>query len=198
MLEQEKQLEAVAPGRRRSDQAHQAILQATMEVLYEVGYRAMTIEAIASRAGVGKKTIYRWWPSKAAVALEALTAYTEEQVPFSDTGSLEGDLTTYFEQSFAGLRGKAGTALSGLAAEAQLDPAFAREFQRMFIVPRKQALIALLQRGVQRGELAPDINLEVLADLMYGAKWYRFLLYPAPLDAAFAREIVEIILRLSK
>jgi hypothetical protein len=78
-----------------------------------------------------------------------------------------------------------------------LDPAFAREFQRLFIVPRKQGLIALLQRSVQRGELAADINLEVLADLMYGAKWYRFLLYPAPLDAAFAREIVEIILRLS-
>ncbi len=198
MLEQENKLGVVAPGRRRSNQAHQAILQATMEVLSEVGYRAMTIEAIAARAGVGKKTIYRWWPSKAVVTLEALTTYTEEQVPFSDTGSLEGDLLAYFDQSFAGLRGKAGTALSGLAAEAQLDPEFAREFQRMFIVPRKQALVALLQRGVQRGELAPDNNLEVLADLIYGAKWYRFLLYPAPLDAAFAHEIVEIILRLSR
>jgi AcrR family transcriptional regulator len=197
VLEQEKTVGAFAPGRRRSDQAHQAILQATLEVLSQVGYRAMTIEAIATRAGVGKKTIYRWWPSKAAVALEALTASTEEQVPFPDTGSLAGDLTTYFEQSFAGLRGKAGTALSGLAAEAQLDPEFAREFQRVFIVPRKQGLVALLQRGVQRGELAPDTNLDVLADLIYGAKWYRFLLYPAPLDAAFAHEIVEIILRLS-
>lgn len=197
MLEQEQKVGAFAPGRRRSDQAHQAILQATLEILSQVGYRAMTIEAIAARAGVGKKTIYRWWPSKAAVALEALIASTEEQVPFPDTGSLAGDLTTYFEQSFAGLRGKAGTALSGLAAEAQLDPEFARKFQRVFIVPRKQGLVALLQRGVQRGELAPDTNLDVLADLIYGAKWYRFLLYPAPLDTDFAREIVEIIMRLS-
>jgi hypothetical protein len=147
-------------------------------------------------SGIHRQAIYRWWLSIAAVALEALTAYTEAHVPFSDTGSLEGDLMTYFELSFPGLQGKAGTVLSGLAAEAQWDPAFAREFQRTFIVPRKAALVTLLQRGVERGELAPETNLDVLADLIYGAKWYRFLLYPAPLDEAFAREIVKLILSL--
>jgi AcrR family transcriptional regulator len=196
MVYQKRKQEPSTPGRPRNDASHQAILQATMEILKQEGYRAMSIEAIAARAGVGKKTIYRWWPSKASVALEALTAYTEVHVPFSDTGSLEGDLTTYFELSFPGLQGKSGTVLSGLAAEAQLDPEFAREFQRTFIVPRKEALVALLQRGVQRNELTPDTNLDVLADLIYGAKWYRFLLYPAPLDDAFAREIVKLILRL--
>jgi hypothetical protein len=130
------------------------------------------------------------------MALEALTAYTEMHVPFSDTGSLEGDLLVYFELSFSSLQGKSGTVLSGLASEAQLDQEFAREFQQTFIVPRKKALVALLQRGVQRGELASNTNLEVLADLIYGAKWYRFLLYPAPLDDEFAREIVKLILRL--
>jgi AcrR family transcriptional regulator len=196
MTQQTKKQDPFMPGRPRSNQAHQAVLQATIEILEQEGYRAMTIEAIAARAGVGKKTIYRWWPSKAAVALEALTTYTQQHVPFSDTGSLEGDLLTYFALSFAGLQGKSGTVLNGLAAEAQLDPEFAHEFQQTFIVPRKQELIALLQRGVQRGELTPDTNLDVLADLIYGAKWYRFLLYPAPLDDAFAREIVSLILRL--
>ena len=196
MIKPEKRLEPSAPGRRRSEHSHRAILQATREVLDQVGYRAMTIEAIAAHAGVGKKTIYRWWPSKAAVALEALTTSAEAYAPFPDTGSLGEDLLTYFEQSFPGLQGKSGTGLSGLAAEAQLDPAFAHEFQRTFIVPRKEGLIELLQRGVRRGELAPDTNLEVLADLVYGAKWYRFLLYPAPLDAEFAREIVALVLRL--
>lgn len=175
-----------------------AILQATMEMLSQEGYHTMTIEAIAARAGVGKKTIYRWWPSKAAVVLEALTTYTEAHVPFSDTGSLEGDLQVYFEHSFPDLQEKLGTALHGLAAEAQLNPEFAHEFQRMFIVPRRETLIALLQRGVQRGEIAPDTNLDVLVDLIYGAKWYRPLLHPAPLDEAFTREIVELIMRLSK
>jgi AcrR family transcriptional regulator len=190
--------EGSTPGRRRSDQAHQAILQATREVLEEVGYKDMTIEAIAARAGVGKKTIYRWWPSKAAVALEALNTSHDSYTLFPDTGSLEGDLLAYFEQAFPVLRGKSGTVLSGLAAEAQLDPAFAREFQQTFLVPRKAELIELLRLAMQRGELAPATNLDVLADLIYGAKWYRFLLYPAPLDDAFAREIVALILRLGK
>jgi AcrR family transcriptional regulator len=193
MVEQEKKLETPTPGRRRSDQAHRAILQATMDVLEQEGYRAMTIEAIAARAGVGKKTIYRWWPSKAAVALEALTAYTNTHVPFLDTGSLRRDLLAYFERSFPSLQGEAGRLLRGLVSEAQLDPEFARELQRIFIVPRREALVALLQRGVQRGELAADTNLDALADMIYGAKWYRFLLYPAPLDQAFAQETFAIL-----
>ena len=184
------------PGRKRSDQSHQAILQATRDVLEEAGYQAMTIEAIAARAGVGKKTIYRWWRSKAAVALEALTTSIDAHTHFPDTGSLGTDLLTYFEQAFPGLRGKSGTVLSGLAAEAQLDPEFAGIFQQAFIVPMKAGLVELLRHGLERGELASETNLEVLADLIYGAKWYRFLLYPAPLDDAFARDIVEIILRL--
>ncbi len=198
MTVQDKQQEKFTSGRRRSDRAHHAVLRATMDVLAEVGYRAMTIEAIAARAGVGKKTIYRWWPSKAAVALEALTAHADTHVPFLDTGSLKGDLLTYFERSFPGLQGESGTLLRGLAAEAQLDPDFARDFQRVFIVPRREALVMLLKRGTQRGELAAATDLDVLADLIYGAKWYRFLLHPAPLDDAFAQEIVELILRLGK
>lgn len=192
MVEQEPS----TPGRKRSDASHRAILQATRSILEQVGYRAMTIEAIAAEAGVGKKTIYRWWPSKAAVALEALTSASDMHVPFPDTGALGEDLLTYFMQAFPGLQGKTGTVLSGLAAEAQLDPEFAREFQQKFIVPMKAGLVELLRRGQQRGDLAPDINPEVLADLIYGAKWYRFLLYPAPLDEAFVRDILQIILHL--
>src|SRR5579859_2496133 len=108
MSEQEHQHQSAVLGRRRSENSHRAILQATMEVLEETGYRAMTIEAIAERAGVGKKTIYRWWPSKAAVALEALTSHTEVQERFSDTGSLEGDLLSYVELLYLGLQGKTG------------------------------------------------------------------------------------------
>lgn len=197
MIEQENSTESPTVGRKRSDQSHQAILQATMQIIEEVGYRSLTIEAIAARAGVGKKTIYRWWSSKAAVALETLTAYTDIQVPFSDTGSLAGDLLLYFKRSFPGLEGNSGTLLRGLAAEAQLDDNFAHDFQSVFIVPRKAALIQLLERGIQRKEITPNTNLEVLADLIYGAKWYRFLLYPAPLDESFAQEIVTLIHRLS-
>jgi AcrR family transcriptional regulator len=196
--EQERERGSSAPGRPRSDQVHQAILQAAMEVLEQEGYRATTIEAIAARAGAGKKTIYRWWSSKAAIILEALITGAEANAPFLDTGSLKGDLLSYFERSLPGLRDESGKLLRGLAAEAQLDPEFAREFQRVFIVPRREGLVALLKRAVQRGELAVGTNLDALADMIYGAKWYRFLLYPAPLDDAFAREIVELVSRLGE
>lgn len=194
MGEQEKK----ASGRPRSDQAHQAILQATMEVLKRDGYRAMTIEAIAACAGVGKKTIYRWWSSKAEVALETLTTYVEMHVPFQDTGSLEGDLLTHLKLALPGLAGPSGALLRGLVAESLLNEDFAHDFQRLFIIPRRAELVALLKRGIQRGELPPEVDPDVLADQVYGAKWYRFLLYPAPLDDSYARTLVNHILCLNK
>jgi AcrR family transcriptional regulator len=181
------------PGRKRSEEVHQAILLAAREILEKGGYRAVTVEGIARRAGAGKKTIYRWWSSKAQIVMEALIQAVKTHTPFRDTGSLKGDLHSYFELSFPGLRDESGKILKGLAAEAQLDPDFAAEFQRVFIVPRKKELVALLARAAQRGELAANLSLEALADMIYGAKWYRFLLYPAPLNDAFARDIVEIV-----
>jgi AcrR family transcriptional regulator len=198
IAKQVKEQRKAAPASRRSDRAHQAILQATLALLAEAGYRALTIEAIAARAGVGKKTIYRWWPSKAVVALEALITYANVEVPFLDTGSLKGDLLIYLERSFHILQGTSEELVRGLAAEAQVDPEFRQELQRVFVVPRRESLVAVLQRGVQRGELPAESNLDILADMIYGAKWYRFLLYPAPLDREFAEGLVQMILNLRK
>src|SRR3954471_7262811 len=83
-------------GRRRSNKSHKAILQAALDLLEQDGYRALTIEAIAARAGVGKQTIYRWWPSKAAVVLEAFTVNAATQIPQPNTGSLQQDLQKFF------------------------------------------------------------------------------------------------------
>jgi tetracycline repressor-like protein len=132
------------------------------------------------------------------VALEALTAYANVEVPFLDTGSLKGDLLVYLERSFHILQGSSEELVRGLAAEAQVDPAFRKELQRVFVMPRRESLVAVLQRGVQRGELPAESNLNVLADMIYGAKWYRFLLYPAPLDREFADGLVQAILNLRK
>jgi AcrR family transcriptional regulator len=154
------------------------------------------VEALLVSNRCQQKTIYRWWPSKAAVALEALTAYANVQVPFLETGSLKGDLLAYLEHSFLILQGKSERLVRGLAAEAQVDPAFRQELQRVFVVPRRESLVAVLQRGVQRGELPAESNVNILADMIYGAKWYRFLLYPAPLDRAFAEDLVQVILNL--
>lgn len=189
-----EKIKSAPRGRPRSAEAHQAILQATVDLLGEVGYGGLTIEAIATRAGVGKKTIYRWWTSKALLALEALTVTTEREVPFPNSGSLRADLLTYFERSFHFMRGNQGLLLRGLVAEAQLDADFMREFQATFILPRRAELVTVLARAIERGELARTTDVDSLADMIYGAKWYRFLLRSAPLDDAFAESIVNMVL----
>ena len=189
--------EASTPApQRRSDRAHQAILQAALELLMQDGYRALTIEGIAARAGVGKQTIYRWWPSKGAVVLEAYATYADILVPHPNTGSLRTDLQQHLEWAFESLEGKGGEILRGLMAEAQLDEAFGKEFQRVFLWARRDSLVALLQRGIERGELPPDSDPGLLADIIYGAKWYRLMSQHAPLDKAFAQQLVDLVMHL--
>ena len=179
-------------GRKRSEAARRAILDAALELLRLHGYARLTTDAIARAAGVGKQTIYRWWPSKAAVALEALTELGRA-IPSPETGSLEGDLAAFLASTFRLLRGPRGTAavLKGLMAEAQLDPEFARGFA-VFIASRRGALRAILERHAGRAEPA---RLEAAVDMLFGAMWYRLLVGHAPLDIAFARALARLSAR---
>lgn len=174
---------------------HQAILAATVALLEQVGYGRLTIEAIAARAGVGKQTIYRWWPNKATLVMEAFIGAGEERVPEPDTGTLTGDLSAIlipvFAQNAAYDRGVA-MANKGMMAEAQLDPAFREQYlalHRSWWGPLRN----VLRRGQRRGELRDDIDPGALIDVMLGASWYRTLLEHAPLDEAFARLLIRTI-----
>lgn len=182
-----------APGRPRSEAARRAILGAAMRLLAADGYRALTMEGIAAAAGVGKQTVYRWWPSKAAVVLTALAEHAEEEIRLPDTGDGRVDVARFLRDTFAALRGSAGPAVRALMAEAQLDPAFAAEFRERLIDRRRAGLRALLARARARGELAPDANLDLLMDLAYGVMWYRLLLEHAPPSAAAAAAIARAV-----
>ncbi|NMG08412.1 TetR/AcrR family transcriptional regulator [Brasilonema sp. UFV-L1] len=181
--------------RRRNQRSHQAILKATAELLEEKGYRDICIEAIASRAGVGKQTIYRWWPSKAAVVMEAYSEKATQNIPTPDTGSVKQDLYQILQQLFAILTTTTtGTAVTGLIAEAQMDASLAEAFREQFIKCRRAATRTILERGIARGELRPDLNLELVIDTIYGPIWYRLLLKHATLDDAFAEELVNFLI----
>ncbi|MCU0568575.1 MAG: TetR/AcrR family transcriptional regulator [Oculatellaceae cyanobacterium Prado106] len=182
-------------GRKRCPETHQAILTAAAELLGEKGYSGVCIEAIAARAGVGKQTIYRWWPSKAAVILEAYANLTELTSPLPDRGSVQQDLTEFLNSLLTVLTTTpAGRVMPGLIAEAQNDPQVAASFQELFIANRRTATQTLLQRGIDRGELRPTLNLELAIDTLYGPIWYRLLLNHAPLSPAFIQELVEQLL----
>jgi AcrR family transcriptional regulator len=181
-------------GRRRNDEARQAILDAALRLLTTPGGGPLTVDVIAREAGVGKQTIYRWWPTKGAVLLEALTGLGDALVPSPDTGSLRGDLVEFLGVTFR-RAGEPSTAalLRALAAEAGGDP-YVAELLGQFTAARRDALRGIVERGRRRGELAPDADLDLLVDQAYGFFWYRFLLGHAPLTAEVAERLADSLL----
>jgi AcrR family transcriptional regulator len=181
-------------GRPRSPESHQAVLDATEALLREHGYPALTIEKVALRAGVGKRTIYRWWSSKGALVAEAFGQSARERHPDVDTGQVRADLVGFLATLFAEVaRPGKGTALRSMMAEAQLDQDFAAEFGE-FVAARREVLRGLLTRGVRRGELRSDADLDVAIDALFGTFWYRLLVGHLPLDASTADALAATLL----
>jgi AcrR family transcriptional regulator len=176
-------------GRRRNAAARDAILEVTFQLLRAQGTSGVTIDAIAEAAGVGRQTIYRWWPTKGAVVAEAMARGARVIVPARDTGSFPRDLTDFLTDSFAGLQDP-GTrrALRQLASAAVHDEHVA-EVLAEFTAQRRAALRVLLERGVASGDIAATADLAMLVDLAYGVLWYRLLVGHAPLDAGAARDL---------
>jgi len=180
-------------GRPRSAESHNAILAAALKLLNERGYRSVTIEGIASEAAVGKQTIYRWWRSKAEVILEAFTRYTADRIAVPDSGNVQTDLEIFLAQAFDSLTRDSGEVVRGLMSEALIDPDFAEAMRDIFISSRRSVLRDILLKGIERGELASDVDIELIIDLVYGPMWYRLLNKHAPLNPRFAKQISEMI-----
>jgi AcrR family transcriptional regulator len=183
-------------GRPRSDRSHQAIITATQELLVERGYRALTIEGVAARAGVGKQTIYRWWPSRAALVLEAyLVASDRVRLPSPHSGSTREDVRALIGWLAAVLaEPTGGRVVAGLVGDLQHDSDLAEGFRQDVVPARREAMLAALERGRERGEIRADADLELAVDALHGAVFYRLLLSGEPLDAAFAERLSDQVL----
>ncbi|MGD2010746.1 MAG: TetR/AcrR family transcriptional regulator [Desulfobacterales bacterium] len=181
------------PGRPRSSTAHAAVLAAALKLFRQKGYRSVTIEGIAAEAGVGKQTIYRWWPSKAAVVLEAFARYTAGRITMPDTGNFQGDIEAFLMQAFEMLTRESGQLVRSLMSEALLNDEFAVSMRNIFIASRRSALREILNKAIERGEVASDADIEFIIDLIYGPMWYRLLNNHAPLDLKFAEQLSGMI-----
>jgi AcrR family transcriptional regulator len=178
--------------RRRNEQARAAILRAARELLERRGFRRLTIEGIAARAGVGKATIYRWWPSKAAVVMDAVLQAANPRIPFPDTGSAREDVRRQIASVIElYTRTKTGRGIMTLIAESQHDPALAESMRDRFIASRRAEAATVIERGIERRELRPDLDVGVAIDALYGAVYYRLLVSHAPLDAAYADTLID-------
>src|SRR5437763_12047337 len=141
-------------GRPRSEEAHAAILAATLELAAEEDPRRLSMDAIARRAGVSKETLYRWWRSKTEVVLEALAERGEQTIPLTDTGSLAGDLRHFLRATAAAVDPTTLRLLRTLAAEAAADRTFAHLVRDRFVSRRRAAGRQLLERARARGEVS--------------------------------------------
>jgi AcrR family transcriptional regulator len=181
--------------RRRSKRCHQSILNAAIEVLEAEGYGGASIEAIARRAGAGKQSIYRRWSSKAALFMEACLTQPFQQLALPDTGSVRGDLVDLLQQLFAILKTTpVSKAITGIIVDAQTDLVVAEAFQTLLNTTHRSIMQAILERGIARGDLRPQLNLELVIDAVYGPVWYRLLLGSGPLDDEFAQALTDLLL----
>ena len=186
-----------ARGRPRSEKARQAILAAAMDLLFDHGLTAMSMDDVARRAGVSKATIYRWWPSKERLALDALAAEwaSSAAADQADTGTLRGDLLARFRPWVRQLnRRPYARVVAGLVAAAHTDDAFAELYRQHFVQPRRIATRDLLVRARERGEIAADTDLEVALDLLYGPVYHRLLHGHAPVTQRFAQQVIDAVI----
>ena len=181
-------------GNRRNPHTHEAIIKATLELLKSVHYHALTIEAIASRAQVGKATVYRWWPSKGALVAEAIHSSLPIEEP-PDTGDLRADLAAATKISVnAYARDPGGILITALATDLITDPDLHQSFVKSVIQPRRNILRNLLQRAVGEGLVAPGLDPELVMDMWAGAVLYRKLLAMQPVDDQFASQLLDAFL----
>ena len=182
-------------GRPRSQEADRAILAATLDLLASRGLAAMSVEEVAARAGVGKATVYRRWPSKGLLALDAFVTSFREQQPLPDTGTLRGDLVAALTAWVRAVTGTSmGSMLTGLIAEAQHDVGLRAAWRERVLEPLRTQHRVMLDRAVARGEIPATVDREVVLDLFFGAAQHRLLLGHLPLTDDFVREVVDVIL----
>ncbi len=184
-----------SPGRPRSKRAHQAILSCTLKFLEskENGFADLTIENIAAEAGVGKATVYRWWPTKAALVADAFASSVTQKLHFPDTGSVRKDISLQMRQLVKILRSRRGHLVSAILGAGQSDKTLIRAFRERFLKPRRAEAYATLRRGVARGELAADLNPDLLLDALYGPIYMRFLIGHSALTPAFVDDLCDLV-----
>lgn len=182
------------PGRPRSEQARLAILRSTLKLLAEKGFSELTIESVADHAGVGKATVYRWWPDKAALIADAFAGSTKRKLHFPDTGSVRTDMSQQMRQLIKIFRSRRGRIVSAILAAGQTDRGVIAAFRERFMMPRRQEAYATLRRGILRGQLPKKIDMDLLLDSLYGPIYMRFLIRHDSLTPEFVEGLCELTL----
>jgi AcrR family transcriptional regulator len=183
-------------GRPRDERADRAILRATLELIAQRGVHRFRTEDVAARARVGKGAIYRRHPSKDDLVMASVAALVDEEIVVPDTGSTRADLLVLMREAVELYRGSLpGRLMPNLVSAMAERPELARVVREGFLIRRRSALAEVLRRGVDRGDLRPDLDLELVLDVLGGPLFYRLLITGGPLDEQLAEGVTELILR---
>ncbi|MEM7592296.1 MAG: TetR/AcrR family transcriptional regulator [Cyanobacteria bacterium P01_A01_bin.83] len=182
-------------GRPRSPETRTKILKAAYEMLIEVGFMDLTIEGVAARAEVGKPTIYRRWKTKAALAMDAFLEIITPEITFPDTGSAKDDFKEQMQKIVKLMNSPRGQVLANVIGCGQADQELMAAFRENWLIPRRKDAQQIWQRGVDRGELRADIDVEVAIDALYSPLFYRLLLQHQPLTMEFIDELVDLAMK---
>ncbi len=179
----------------RSELTRLAILDATREILAEGGVRALTVEGVAVRAGVAKTTIYRRWRGKDELALAVLVDMVESVASTPDLGDARRELIRFVGKAVKILSTTLmGRVMQGLVSDLATDPDLARAFRAQVVAVRINETRRVVDRGVARGQLRPDIDIELVHELLFGPVYYRLFLNGAQLESRFAEQIVDSVM----
>ena len=184
-----------SPGRPRSEASHQAMLKAALELLSEVGFETMSIEAIATRAGVGKTTIYRRYSSKDELVADAIESIREE-VLIPDTGNLWSDLDALIENAAQITLTPLGRqAVAMIISSASSNPGFAKIYWEKYLQPRRQAFAIVIERAKERNEISIDLDSSLVFDTMSGIMLYALIFRPTESWKAYIRRALSLLFK---
>ena len=177
------------PGRPRSEESKAAILDATWKLLQATTLKKLSIEAIARESGVGKTTIYRWWPNKVAVVMDAFVENVLPITPFPENVSATEAIAQQMASLIKAFSGDRGRIVAQIIAEGQADPEALTSYRDRFIYLRRAAAKSIIQQGIENGEFDPNLDPELAIDILYGPIYFRLLVGHLPLDPQFAEEL---------
>jgi len=174
-----------APTRLRPSEIQKRVLNASYENVLRIGFRAVTVESVSAQTGIAKTSIYRRWPNKAAMVMDAFIFRIGPCIGFPPSNDHIGSIRKQMLALAKAFRGPAGTMIKALLGEAQFDVELAEAFRKQWLLPRREIAIAAVQAAINSGELRADVDVQVTLDALYGGLYYRLLTGSGPLSDTY-------------
>jgi AcrR family transcriptional regulator len=183
------------PVRLRPSEVRQRVLNAAYDGVLREGFRAVTIESVSAETGIAKTSIYRRWPNKASMVMDAFALRISLKIAFQHSKDPTKGIRLQMLALAMAFRGPAGTVIKTLLGEAQFDPELADAFRRHWLLPRRQAATEAIQAAIDSGMLRPDIDIQQVLDAPYGGLYYRLLTGLGPLSNSYMEGIFKHVMK---